>query len=143
VIRALVEHVVATAGVADLKVGTNVFVGPLQEDELAGFPDRLVVFLERPGQAELAIGGAVGQGRVQVFVREADPWKARDLALKIHAVLHENYGRAFALRDAEDVQTGTMDAWAILGDSDPAPIGRDARGRTEFSANYTISAWKR
>ncbi|MGH8429986.1 MAG: minor capsid protein [Solimonas sp.] len=141
-IRALAEYLITQAGLTDLVIGSTLWIGPVAEADLTKLPDRLIVLVERPGPPEEAVTGELEQARLQVLTRNTTLWNARDLAGAVHRALHSLFNKTFQIRDAKDVATGTMEVWSILANATPAPIGIDARGRHEFSANYTITRTK-
>lgn len=138
-IRALAEWLTTQPGLTDLRVGNTLIIGPMLQADLEDDkrPEKRVILLERQGAPETL--GAVGQARLQVLVREASLFKARDLALAVHRALHEVYNRRFEVRDATNAVIGNADVWAILADAEPASIGYDVRKLPEYSANYTIT----
>jgi hypothetical protein len=111
--------------VAGWTTGTNLFAGHFPEDA----PDTAAVLLERTGAAIEPHDPDFQERRIQLWVRAPTQFSAEGAAWTLFDGLVS--AATFAV---------TMGGHTILTVSgiSPALVGRDSRGRFEYSANLTV-----
>lgn len=112
--------------------GSKVFAGYMPQDS----PDEAVAVLESGGTESYEVPNLM-ELQLQILTRADTYERASDIAFAAHRAIHgkSNAGRKLALIDNPGHYLRIESAVAT---DIPAPIGKDGKGRYEFSANYIL-----
>jgi hypothetical protein len=120
----IIEYI--AAGDPTLIIGQNLFGGDIPID---GSLDTSSAVLWRGGASHRSVlDGNIGICKIQIYTRGVDYFSALDMAVLISGIFNDQAG----------IDIVPYYVHAIDSINEPGYLGKDERGRYEFSQNYNV-----